>query len=143
MLPSVYCHRPAHHRFLHPFPTRRSSDLNAFAVEQALRNLVENAIKYSARGSVITIDLSQHEGEFQLSVIDRGRGVPQEVRELIFERFRRADRRGSGSGLGLSIVRRVAEAHGGHVSVEDAPEGGGAFILLFPQSYRKTLFSKS
>lgn len=105
---------------------------NAFAIEQALRNLVENAIKYSARGSLITIELARLADEHQLRVIDRGRGVPPEVRELIFERFRRADRRSSGSGLGLSIVRRVAEAHGGSVSVEDAPEGGAIFTLHFP-----------
>lgn len=110
---------------------------NAFAIEQALRNLVENAIKYSSRGSTITISLINQGNEYQLRVIDRGRGVPQEARELIFERFRRADRRGAGSGLGLSIVRRVAEAHGGRVSVEDAPEGGAVFILHFPRRRRK------
>lgn len=106
---------------------------NAFAIEQALRNLVENAIKYSARGSTITIEVANQTDACQLRVIDRGRGVPQEARELIFERFHRADRRGTGSGLGLSIVRRVAEAHGGWVSVEDAPEGGAVFILHFPR----------
>ena len=109
---------------------------NPFAVEQALRNLVENAIKYSARGSVITIDVQCLEHENQVRVIDHGRGVPEAARELIFERFHRADRRGVGSGLGLSIVRRVAEAHGGRVSVEDAPEGGAVFILHFPVSHR-------
>ncbi|MCR4379030.1 MAG: HAMP domain-containing histidine kinase [Rhodospirillales bacterium] len=110
---------------------------NAFAIEQALRNLVENAIKYSSRGSTITIALIDQGNEYQLRVIDQGRGVPQEARELIFERFRRADRRGAGSGLGLSIVRRVAEAHGGRVSVEDAPEGGAVFILHLPRRRRK------
>lgn len=104
---------------------------NAFAVEQALRNLVENAIKYSSRGSTITIEVLREATEYQLRVIDLGRGVPKEARELIFERFHRADRRGVGSGLGLSIVRRVAEAHGGRVSVEDAPEGGAIFTLHF------------
>lgn len=104
---------------------------NAFAVEQALRNLVENAIKYSSRGSTITVEVLREAKEYQLRVIDLGRGVPKEARELIFERFHRADRRGVGSGLGLSIVRRVAEAHGGRVSVEDAPEGGAIFTLHF------------
>jgi len=103
---------------------------NAFALEQALRNLVENAIKYSARGSTITIEVSKTPS---IRVIDRGRGVPFEEREMIFERFHRADRRSGGSGLGLSIVRRVAEAHGGKVSVEDAPGGGSVFVLRFPR----------
>jgi len=103
---------------------------NAFALEQALRNLVENAIKYSARGSTITIEVSKTPS---IRVIDRGRGVPFEEREIIFERFHRADRRSGGSGLGLSIVRRVAEAHGGKVSIEDAPGGGSVFVLNFPR----------
>ncbi|HEY9079061.1 HAMP domain-containing sensor histidine kinase [Magnetovibrio sp.] len=103
---------------------------NTFALEQALRNLVENAIKYSARGSTITIEVSQTPS---IRVIDRGRGVPYEQREMIFERFHRADRRSGGSGLGLSIVRRVAEAHGGSVAIEDAPGGGSVFVLSFPR----------
>ena len=109
---------------------------NAFAVEQALRNLVENAIKYSSRGTVITIEVLGEPEEYQLRVIDRGRGVPEEARELIFERYHRADRRGAGSGLGLSIVRRVAEAHGGRVTVDDAPEGGAIFTLHFIRQKR-------
>lgn len=102
---------------------------NTFSLEQAVRNLVENAIKYSARGSTITIEVRD---DPSIRVIDRGRGIPEAERELIFERFRRADRRSSGSGLGLSIVRRVAEAHGGSVAIEDAPTGGAVFVLSFP-----------
>jgi len=103
---------------------------NTFALEQALRNLVENAIKYSARGSTITLDVTD---EPSIRVIDRGRGIPLHERELIFERFRRADRRSGGSGLGLSIVRRVVDAHGGEISIEDAPGGGAVFTLRFPK----------
>lgn len=101
---------------------------NTFALEQALRNLVENALKYSARGSTITIEVRK---PASIRVIDRGRGVPIDQRDVIFERFHRADRRGAGSGLGLSIVRRAVEAHGGRVSVEDAPGGGAVFVMCF------------
>jgi len=101
---------------------------NAFALEQALRNLIENSIKYSARGSTITVEVSP---EPAIKVIDQGRGIAQDERETIFERFHRADRRGQGSGLGLSIVRRVALAHGGNITLEDAPGGGAIFILKF------------
>jgi len=107
---------------------------NTFAVEQALRNLVENAIKYSARGSTITIEVAgaAYGDGPSMCVIDHGRGIPPEEREVIFERFRRVDQRGSGSGLGLSIVQRVAEAHGGGIRVTDAPGGGAMFTLQFP-----------
>ena len=109
---------------------------NRFALDQALRNLVENAIKYSARDSTITIDVmgAMNGNGPCMRVIDHGRGVPPEDRELIFERFHRADQRGSGSGLGLFIVRRVAESHGGHVMVGDAPGGGAMFTVQFPRS---------
>lgn len=101
---------------------------NAFGLEQALRNLLENAMKYSARGSTITIEVDDTPA---LRVIDRGRGIPMADRERIFERFHRADRRTGGSGLGLYIVRRVAEAHNAKVSIEDAPGGGAVFVLRF------------
>lgn len=105
---------------------------NPFAVEHAVRNLLENALKYSARGSTVVLDVQRDDAECRLCVVDRGRGVPEAERDLIFERFRRADRRGTGSGLGLTIVRRVAESHGGRVSLTDAPGGGAAFCLHFP-----------
>lgn len=101
---------------------------NAFGLEQALRNLLENAMKYSARGSTITIEVDETPA---LHVIDHGRGIPMADRDRIFERFHRADRRTGGSGLGLFIVRRVAEAHNAKVSIEDAPGGGSVFILRF------------
>lgn len=103
---------------------------HTFALEQAVRNLVENAIKYSARGSTITLEVTQTPS---VRVIDRGRGVPVGERDMIFERFRRADRRGGGSGLGLSIVRRVVEAHRGNISIDDTPGGGAIFVLTFPK----------
>ncbi len=99
---------------------------NAFALEQAVKNLVFNATKYSARGTTITVEVT---GEPAVHVIDHGRGVPEAERDAIFERFHRADRRGGGSGLGLAIVKSVAEAHGGRVGVGDTPGGGAVFSI--------------
>ena len=98
------------------------------AIEQALRNLVENALKYGAEQSIITIKVDP---DNRIHVIDRGPGVAPEQRERIFERFVRADRKGSGAGLGLSIVRRIAEAHGATVSVGETPGGGATFSINF------------
>ena len=68
-----------------------------------------------------------------IAVSDRGPGVPAAEREQIFRRFWRRDRRRPGSsGLGLSIVARIAERHNAHVSVADRPGGGAVFILAFP-----------
>mgnify|MGYP001198007735 CR=1 FL=1 len=98
------------------------------ALEQAVRNLVENALRHSPVGSTVTVRVTP---EPAVHVIDKGRGVPQERRETIFERFDRADRRGEGAGLGLAIVKRIADVHGAQVGVEDASGGGADFFIRF------------
>jgi len=103
------------------------------SLEQAVRNLAENAIRYSSRGSVISLTLGATDGTPFISVIDRGRGIPKEQREAIFERFLRADRRAGGAGLGLSIVKRTIENHNAEIFIEDTPGGGATFIIRFPK----------
>ncbi len=110
---------------------------NVDAVDQAVRNLIENAIKYSSRGTTITIDVDDSPSAGpSLGVINRGARIPAEIRPLIFERFQRADRRGEGRGLGigLSIVKQVADAHNARIAVEDVAGGGAAFRIFFPLS---------
>ncbi|MGD0166058.1 MAG: HAMP domain-containing sensor histidine kinase [Gaiellaceae bacterium] len=96
-------------------------------LERAVWNLLENAAKWSESGGLIEIGLSESE----LTVRDRGPGIPDADKPHVFERFYRAaaSRGLPGSGLGLAIVRDVAEAHGGTVEVADA-EGGGALLKL-------------
>ncbi len=101
---------------------------NAEAVFNALRNLVENALTHTPPDTTVTVRV---ESPATLRVKDRGPGVPAELRERIFQRFWRAERRKSGSGLGLSIVREIMEAHGGRVEVSDRPGGGAVFSLVF------------
>ncbi len=103
------------------------------SLEQAVRNLVENAIRYSARGTVITLNVDDRDVP-TVKVIDRGRGVAMEQREKIFQRFKRSDRRSSGAGLGLSIVKRTINNHNGEIKIEDTPGGGATFVILFPPS---------
>lgn len=104
---------------------------DAEAIEQAVRNLVENAIKYSAKDTTITIDVR---GDRTVRVINHGPLIPKEKRDIIFKRFERADRRADklGLGIGLAIVKRVVDAHGARIEVDDAPGGGAVFALLFP-----------
>lgn len=103
---------------------------NSGTLEQAVRNLVENAIRYSARGTIITLDVDDKDGP-TIKVIDRGRGIALEQREKIFARFKRSDRRGGGAGLGLSIVKRAVEGHNANIEIEDTPEGGATFVIRF------------
>jgi two-component system OmpR family sensor kinase len=95
-------------------------------------NLMENAIRHTPDGTHIRAQVSGDNGEVVLSVQDDGPGVAPELRDRIFERFvRGAGDRGSSSGLGLSIVRAVAESHGGSVVLEDA-DPGARFVVRLP-----------
>lgn len=95
---------------------------DADRVAQALDNLLDNAIRYSPAGSVVTVEIGVGAGECQCAVHDHGAGIPAEHLPFIFERFYRADasrnRRTGGAGLGLAIVRALVEAQGGRVHAE-------------------------
>jgi two-component system, OmpR family, sensor kinase len=95
-------------------------------------NLMENAVHHTPPGSRVHAAVGRRDDEVVLTVEDDGPGVPEELRDRIFERFvRGAGDRGSSVGLGLSIVRAVAEAHGGRVTVEDA-HPGARFVVHLP-----------
>jgi signal transduction histidine kinase len=112
--------------------------LDADAVGQALANLVDNAIKYSAGRKSLAVDARIVEGHLALSVTDEGIGIPREEQGRIFDKFYRVGRSETqgrrGSGVGLALVRHVAEAHGGRVTVESRPGAGSRFTLWFPLS---------
>lgn len=100
---------------------------NEPALFRAIRNLVENAIRYTPKGTTVEIAVGR---DGTLTVSDRGPGIPPADREQIFKRFWRADRSRHGSaGLGLAIVERIAQAHGGSIGVSDNPGGGAVFTL--------------
>ena len=108
------------------------------AVSAAIKNLVQNSIKYSNGTRWIKVSASNGQGSVKIAVEDRGLGVPRSEQKRIFEPFYRApqvvDAQIHGNGLGLSLVKDVAEAHGGSVRVESEPGKGSRFTLEFPQS---------
>jgi two-component system, OmpR family, sensor kinase len=105
-------------------------------------NLLENAYLHTPAGTPVTVAVRAEDGSAVLEVADRGPGVPPANRERVFERFARgagdASPAGSRSGLGLSIVRAVAEGHGGSVSLQDAEGGGARFAVRLPLSPTQT-----
>lgn len=96
-------------------------------VEVALRNLLDNAVRHTPRGSeiLVTIDVFG-----RLTVSDDGPGVPSDFRDRLFQRFSKADPRGAGAGLGLSVVSRIMTLHGGEARL-DPGEAGARFVLDF------------
>ena len=100
---------------------------SADALFRAVRNLVENAIRHTPAGGTIEVEVL---ADGTVHVLDDGPGVPDDDRQSIFRRFWRRDRTQADSrGLGLAIVARVAEAHGGSIEVQNRPEGGAMFTL--------------
>lgn len=118
-------------------------EADAEAVTRCLMNLIDNAVKYSrdrryleVRARVQPPGADGDRGEARLTVSDRGIGIPFRDRERIFEKFARVEQGlvhdVKGSGLGLSLVRHIAEAHGGRVEVDSAPGQGSTFTLVLP-----------
>jgi signal transduction histidine kinase len=103
-------------------------------LRQVLRNLLENAVKYSRTGEAVDVRTWAEDGCVRVAVEDTGPGIPAEQHGLIFERFGRANvgLGKPGTGLGLFIARSIAEAHGGTLSVASAPGKGATFTLELP-----------
>jgi signal transduction histidine kinase len=106
------------------------------AIARSLVNLVNNALKYSDREKFLGVKLYRANGVVKLEVADRGIGIARNEQSKIFEKFYRAGdplvHTTKGSGLGLSLVRHIAHAHGGNVEVESAPGKGSRFTLTLP-----------
>ena len=100
-------------------------------------NLVENAIKYNHPGGQVTVSASRKEKHVCLSVADTGNGIPEELRERVFEPFFRVDKSRSralgGVGLGLALVHEIVRVHDGSITVRSNPSGGTVFEVMFTQ----------
>jgi len=124
-----------------PFDARVSGSGDALlrgdetSLRSLVRNLLENAARHAPGVPAEITVLPADDGALRLAVADRGPGIPEPERESVFEAFRRGARTtpGTGSGLGLALVRRIAEHHGGRVSVEAREGGGAVFVVQLPR----------
>jgi two-component system sensor histidine kinase KdpD len=107
--------------------------IDVIQIDQVLTNLLENAAKFSPRGSEITVFAARWQDVVRVRVADRGPGVAPEERKRAFEPFYRAEGdTGPGTGLGLAIARAIVEAHGGGIWIEGVPGGGAAVLFDLP-----------
>jgi signal transduction histidine kinase len=120
------------------------------SIGQALYNLLSNAVKYSPEGSTITMSARTDDGWAEISIIDEGIGIAPEHHEKIFQEFFRVDnpqvRETGGSGLGLAVVKHIAQGHHGRISVSSEPGKGSTFTLRLPmkqQEYPERLSAAS
>lgn len=114
-----------------------SAKVNAPLLEQAVVNLLDNAIKYSDSSTRVSVKAFINNKTIHLEVSDQGRGIEKEHLPRLFERFYRVDkarsRQQGGTGLGLAIVKHITQAHGGSVSVESTPGKGSLFTIRIPE----------
>ncbi len=108
-------------------------NMNKVLLERACMNIVENSIKYSG-GNELVISLEKKRKELYIHFVDNGKGIPEESKEKVFDRFYRVDkgrcRDCGGSGLGLSISRKIIELHGGRVYLNKVRKDGAEFIVV-------------
>jgi signal transduction histidine kinase len=111
-------------------PALPALTLDGRLVRQAILNIAVNAVQAMPRGGRLTVRARRDGAALLVEIEDTGAGIPDEVRERIFEPF--FTTKASGTGLGLAVVRRIVEGHGGEVRVHSTPGAGTTFALRFP-----------
>lgn len=117
-------HEAKEHRIIWPEKSPLTVQGDAVLLRLMLRNLLENAARYSPTETTIEVRLAEQDGGTLVSVIDEGPGIDEAHRQSITEPFRRLDQRYGGSGLGLSIVQRIVQLHHGRLTLENGAQGG-------------------
>jgi len=115
-------------------PSAVMVEADAVRLGQAVNNLVDNALKYTPEGGRAILAVRAESGAAVVTITDNGPGIPAAEREAVFRRLYRRDvsRSQRGLGLGLSLVKAISEAHGGTVTIDDAPGGGARFTIRLP-----------
>jgi len=112
-------------------------EIDAQRIGQVLRNLLDNALRHTPTGGMISVAAHENGSNIEVEVSDTGEGIPSEDLPHLFERFYRVDksrnRHTGGSGLGLTIVKRLVEAHGGSISVQSQFGRGSQFSFTVPR----------
>ena len=119
--------------------------IDAVLMERVVTNLLENATKYSPKGSAISLQVAEGERELQLIVQDQGRGIPPQKLDSMFDMFERGSKESNiqGFGLGLSICKVIVQAHGGQISASNRPSGGAELTVCLPKSTQPTVPEES
>ena len=120
----------------HPVRVRADAvmvEVDPSKVERVIENLLVNAARYTPPGTAVLVQVTARPDGIDLVVEDDGPGIPDELKDVLFEPFRQGeDSSGRGMGIGLSLVQRFAELHGGSARIEDAATGGARFVVELP-----------
>jgi two-component system, OmpR family, sensor histidine kinase KdpD len=133
-----------HVLIVQPFPSGVEVFMDVMMTEQVLQNVLDNACKYTPAGTRIELGFRADEQGFFIEVRDRGRGLPADKLQQVFDKYARLqkeDTQVAGTGLGLSICKAIMEAQGGSITATNHPDGGAVFILFLPK-WRKLAQTK-
>ena len=125
-----------HTLVVHSHPSEIEVELDPVVSEQALLNVLDNAIKYTPAGSIVEVRMETTDEYFKLHVRDHGKGIPEDDRERVFDKYtrlQRQDHQVAGTGLGLALARAAMRGQGGDVTVAAHADGGAIFTLCWPQ----------
>ncbi|MCZ7682657.1 MAG: HAMP domain-containing histidine kinase [Sandaracinaceae bacterium] len=129
----TYAPRSARHTLVVDAPAAVRAFVDPLRVRQLLHNLVDNAIRYSPEGGRVVLAVEERDGAAEVRVSDPGIGLgPADLAELFSPFRRRASTVAAGTGLGLSVVKRICDAHGGAIRVESTPGAGSTFCVTLP-----------
>ena len=112
-----------------------------YKVERICYNLISNALKYNRKGGSVTVEAVRRGGNVEITVADTGVGIPKDVVSRVFDKFYRVRGGGSGTGVGLAVVKAFAELHGGRVSVKSVEGEGSEFKVELPQKVENAILS--
>lgn len=112
-----------------------------YKVERICYNLISNALKYNKPGGTVTVEAVRRGGSVEITVADTGVGIPKDVVSRVFDKFYRVRGGGSGTGVGLAVVKAFAELHGGRVSVKSVEGEGSEFKVELPQKVENAILS--
>ncbi len=116
---------------------RRPVKADARRLEQALANIVDNALRHTPRGGTVSMRSSANNGHVELAVHNTGSYIAPEILPRVFERFYQVDpvrsRANGNTGLGMAITKEIIDAHGGTVTVASSPESGTEFVISLPK----------
>lgn len=112
-----------------------------YKVERICYNLISNALKYNRKGGTVTVEAVRRGGNVEITVADTGVGIPKDVVSRVFDKFYRVRGGGSGTGVGLAVVKAFAELHGGRVSVKSVEGEGSEFKVELPQKVENAILS--
>ena len=102
--------------------------------EAALRNLLDNALKYSETPAKVTITTTQKQKELYICISDSGYGIPKKEQRRVFQEFYRTDNNSKGHGIGLAFTQQIVKAHKGHISLQSEVGKGSTFCIILPAS---------